>query len=59
MQIHIPDFLECLSLLKDYNQHLANFLRPLFFLPHLSEAGCCRCFVSDDGKQYTQSDEHK
>ena len=33
MQIHIPDFLECLSLLKDYNQHLVNFLRPLFSLP--------------------------
>jgi hypothetical protein len=33
MQIHIPDLLECLSLLKDYNQHLINSLHPLFFLP--------------------------
>jgi hypothetical protein len=33
MQIHIPYLLECLNLLKDYNEHLLNSLRPLFFLP--------------------------
>jgi hypothetical protein len=58
MQIHIPDFLECLSLLKDYNQHLANSCVLCSFSRNLAEAGGCRCSVSDEGKQYTQSDDN-